>query len=358
PMHEITFAMNDKPNLLGQLTSLLAERGLNIQEAHAFSTSDGYSLDVFVVYGWERDTEDLREAVMRDLLKLEFRSKSQVHPVSSVDNHEQRDGTGVWEIDVAQLEIRGIVASWLHGKVHEGTYCGQDVAIKIVDEEKVYDDSVEQEFRQEIYIIRQVRHKNAVQFIGACTKIPNFYIVTEFMSGGSVHDFLHHHGGVFELPSLLKTAIGISKAMNHMHQKRIIHRDLRTENLLMDEDQVVKVAEFGVARVQARSGAMTPETGTYRWMAPEVIQRKPYNHKADVFSFGILLWELLTGELPYGNLTAGQVIRGVVQEGLRPAIPEDTNEMLSGLIQSCWSQDPALRPDFSRIVDILRQIGI
>ena len=117
---------------------------------------------------------------------------------------------------------------------------------------------------------------------------------TEFMSRGSVYDFLHKQRGVFNLPSLLKVAINISRGMNYLHQNNIIHRDLKTANLLMDENmvrevfktakmrniprsitiypsiQVVKVADFGVARVQTQSGVMTAETGTYRWMAPEV----------------------------------------------------------------------------------------
>ncbi|KAH0697707.1 hypothetical protein KY285_014922 [Solanum tuberosum] len=177
------------------------------------------------------------------------------------------------------------------------------------------------------------------------------------MSGGSVYDYLHKQRGSFKLPTLLKVAIDVSKGMNYLHQNNIIHRDLKAANLLMDENEVVKVADFGVARVKAQTGVMTAETGTYRWMAPEVIEHKPYDHKADVFSFGIVLWELLTGKIPYEYLTPLQAAMGVVQKGLRPTIPKHTPLKLAELLETCWQQDPTSRPDFSAIVDILQQIA-
>ncbi|KAF5766727.1 putative dual-specificity kinase TKL-Pl-4 family [Helianthus annuus] len=97
--------------------------------------------------------------------------------------------------------------------------------------------------------------------------------------------------------------------------------------------QVVKVADFRVARVQTESRVMTAETGTYRWMAPEVIEHKPYDHIADVFSFAIVLWELLTGEVPYSYLTPLQAAVGVVQQGLRPTIPKQTHPKQAELLE-------------------------
>ncbi|KAH9325632.1 hypothetical protein KI387_005810, partial [Taxus chinensis] len=367
PMHEITFSSVDKPKLLSQLTSLLADIGLNIQEAHAFSTTDGYSLDVFVVDGWPlEETEQLREALKSEIANTEKRTWSKPSPSSSPmeqmhvggeSNVEcvriPNDGTDVWEIDSKFLKLDYKVASGSYGDLYRGTYCGQDVAIKVLKPERL-DADLQREFAQEVFIMRKVRHKNVVQFIGACTRPPNLCIVTEFMSGGSVYDYLHKQKGVFKLPALLKVAIDVSKGMDYLHQNNIIHRDLKAANLLMDENEVVKIADFGVARVQSQSGVMTAETGTYRWMAPEVIEHKPYDQKADIFSFAIVLWELLTGKLPYDYLTPLQAAVGVVQKGLRPTIPKHTHPRLADLLERCWQQDPTVRPGFTEITEILQ----
>lgn len=370
PMHEITFSTVDRPKLLSQLTSLLAEIGLNIQEAHAFSTVDGFSLDVFVVDGWLcEETEELKNALEKEILKAKdqcFPNQLSVSLVgdqnktgvkSLLDNVQiPSDGTDVWEIDTSQLKVENKVASGSYGDLYRGTYCSQEVAIKVLKPERVSAEML-REFSQEVYIMRKVRHKNVVQLIGACTRSPNLCIVTEFMAKGSLYNFLHKQKGVFKLPSLIKVAIDVSKGMNYLHQNNIIHRDLKTANLLMDENEVVKVADFGVARVQTQSGVMTAETGTYRWMAPEVIEHKPYDYKADVFSFGIVMWELLTGELPYSYLTPLQAAVGVVQKGLRPTIPKHTYPKLAELLERCWQRDPTQRPNFSQIIDILQQIA-
>ncbi|XP_024393616.1 serine/threonine-protein kinase STY46 isoform X3 [Physcomitrium patens] len=380
PRHEVTISCIDRPKLLSQLSALLADVGLNIREAHVFSTTDGYSLDVFVVDGWPSEgIEDLKRALRQALSILEPAALTSPKPVPE---HVPRQnlpkcelkpeavplfsGTDDWEIDSSQLKFIRKVSTGSSGDLYQGSYCGQDVAVKVLYPERM-NESMKLEFQQEVFIMRKVRHKNIVQFIGACTKPPNLCIVTEYMSGGSVYDYLHQQKAVLRIPMLLRVAIDVSKAMNYLHQNKIIHRDLKAANLLMDENEVVKVADFGVARVQAQSGIMTAETGTYRWMAPEVIEHKPYDCKADVFSFGIVLWELLTGQhstlstwslvqVPYADLTPLQAAVGVVQKGLRPTVPEKTNPKLSELLHSSWKTDPAERPSFSEITGQLEEI--
>ncbi|KAJ4778584.1 protein kinase family protein [Rhynchospora pubera] len=333
PMHEIVFASEDKPKLLTQLTTLLAKLDLNIQEAHAYSTGDGYSLIIFVVEGWLHQENDLlRMALQKQIDKAKSNAWTVAQPIlpkiEIIGTEElpsssisiPRDGTDDWEIDPKLLTFDRKLATGSCGDL-------------------------------------KVRHKNVVQFIGACTKLPILCIVTEFMNGGSVFDLIHNHIGVFDLSALVRIAIDVSKGMDYLHQCNIIHRDLKTANLLMDEKEVVKVADFGVARVKDQSGVMTAETGTYRWMAPEVIEHKPYDQKADVFSFGIVLTELLTGKIPYEELTPLQAAVAVVQKGLRPKLPEGAPPKLIELIKRCWEDDPSLRPNFSEILDILYLIA-
>lgn len=105
--------------------------------------------------------------------------------------------------------------------------------------------------------------------------------------------------------TVLKLAIDVARGMYYLHQRQIIHRDLKTANLLLDENNNVKIGDFGVARIMEQTGCMTAETGTYRWMAPEVIEHRPYDCKADVFSFGVLLWEMLTGEVSADGVLLG-----------------------------------------------------
>ncbi|XP_019464992.1 PREDICTED: serine/threonine-protein kinase STY46-like isoform X2 [Lupinus angustifolius] len=361
-MHEITISTNDKPKLFRQLTSLLSETGLDIQEAHAFSTLDGYSLDVFVVSGWAlEETEKLKHVLTSKIHKLEHWLKESSVPIKKLEKtginfkHENLSigGNNAWEIDASCLRYVKKIASGSFSDVYKGTYCNQDVAIKVLKNGNL-NENIQREFSREVYILRKIKHKNVIELIGACTIPSSLYIVTEYMSGGSMYDFLHIQKAVLTLSSLLKVAIDVSEGLHCLHNHGIIHRDLKSANLLMDGKGVVKIADFGVARLLDPTGIMTAETGTYRWMAPEVIEHNPYSHKADIFSFGIILWELLTGKLPYEHLSPLQAAVGVVQKGLRPEIPRDTHPKLVELLHQCWQQDPSVRPDFSEILKFLQ----
>jgi len=129
------------------------------------------------------------------------------------------------------------VASGSCGDLYRGTYLGQDVAIKVVKPERLNKD-LEYEFSQEVMILRKVKHDNVVRFIGACTRLPHLCIVTEFMSGGSLYDYLHRQEGTLKLPTLVKYAIDVSRGMEYLHENEIIHRDLKAANLLMDMNYV------------------------------------------------------------------------------------------------------------------------
>ncbi|KAK7283577.1 hypothetical protein RIF29_13178 [Crotalaria pallida] len=350
PLHEVIFSTIDKPKLLSQLSALLSDIGLNIREAHIFSTTDGYSLDVFVVDGWPiEETDALHEAMEKAVARSEgsWSRSSNSHLAVEKPLAAAEGTSGDWEIDRRLLKIGERIASGSCGDLYHGVYLGQDVAVKVLRCEQL-NDALEDEFVQEVAILRQVHHKNVVRFIGACTKSPHLCIVTEYMTGGSLYDYLHKNHNVLELSPLLKFAIDVCKGMEYLHINNIIHRDLKTANLLMDSHNVVKVADFGVARFLNQGGVMTAETGTYRWMAPEVINHQPYDQKADVFSFSIVLWELVTAKVPYDTMTPLQAALGV-RQGLRPELPKHGHPKLLDLMQRCWEGDPSNRPSFQEI---------
>ncbi|KAL2601814.1 hypothetical protein AAZV13_10G188500 [Glycine max] len=356
PVHEIIFSTVDKPKLLSQLSALLSDIGLNIREAHVFSTTDGYSLDVFVVDGWPvEETDDLYDAMEKAVSRSEGSWSRSLKSHSAVEKALATEGkSGDWEIDRKLLKLGEKIASGSSGDLYRGVYLGEDVAVKVLRSEQL-NDALEDEFAQEVAILRQVHHKNVVRFIGACTKCPHLCIITEYMPGGSLYDYVHKNHNVLELSQLLKFAIDVCKGMEYLHQSNIIHRDLKTANLLMDTHNVVKVADFGVARFLNQGGVMTAETGTYRWMAPEVINHQPYDQKADVFSFSIVLWELVTAKVPYDTMTPLQAALGV-RQGLRPELPKNGHPKLLELMQRCWEAIPSHRPSFNEITAELENL--
>ncbi|KAF2917700.1 serine/threonine-protein kinase STY8 isoform X1 [Oryza sativa Japonica Group] len=357
-IHEIIFSSLDKPKLLSRLTLLLSEVGLNIREAHVYSTTDGFCLDVFVVDGW--DTEETDDLIIKIKEALSHKNASPSNSTnSSASTNQQKiaelqQQVGDSEIDWNLLTTGEKIATGSSADLYRGTYNGLDVAVKILRDSH-FNNPSEVEFLQEILILRSVNHENVLQFYGACTRPQKYCIVTEYMPGGNLYDFLHKQNNVLDLLTILRIAISISKGMNYLHQNNIIHRDLKTANLLMGYHQVVKIADFGVARQGNQEGQMTAETGTYRWMAPEIINHKPYDNKADVFSFAIVLWELVTLKVPYDNMTPLQAALGV-RQGFRLEIPSSVNPRLSKLIQRCWDEDPDVRPVFAEIVIELEDI--
>lgn len=296
---EVIVAAKDTPQLLSRVTNAMSSVGLNIREAHAFSTTDGFSFDVFVVDSDSnvetKELEKILDDEFRDML-VERVSTSPRTPGEGPLTGGQGPRVDDWEIAIEQVHLSRKLASSTFGHVYKGEYYGQEVAVKII-KDAMDDEQQYREFLQEVSIMKKVRHRNVIQFIGARTEKPSLCILFEYMDGGSVHDYLRQKGSLLSILEVYKIALDVSRGMDYLHRMNIIHRDLKTANLLIDNTGTVKVADFGVARVLEAVCCATAETGTYRWMAPEVIEHRSYDHKVDVYSFGILLWELLTGEV-------------------------------------------------------------
>lgn len=177
-----------------------------------------------------------------------------------------------WTLDLRLLSMGEPFAQGAFGKLYRGTYSGEDVAIKLLerpanDPERAQ--FMEQQFAQEVTMLASLRHPNIVRFIGACRKPMVWCIVTEYAKGGSVRQFLsRRQNRSAPLNIAVRQALDVARGMSHIHGLGFIHRDLKSDNLLICGDRSIKVADFGVARIEVQPEGMTPETGTYRWMAP------------------------------------------------------------------------------------------
>ncbi|KAF5459883.1 hypothetical protein F2P56_019795 [Juglans regia] len=220
------------------------------------------------------------------------------------------EGEEEWSADMSQLLIGNKFASGRHSRIYRGIYKQRDVAIKLIsqpEEDENLAAMLEEQFISEVALLFRLRHPNIITFVAACKKPPVFCIITEYLAGGSLRKYLHHqepHSVPLNL--VLKLALNIAHGMQYLHSRGILHRDLKSENLLLGEDMCVKVADFGISCLESQCGSAKGFTGTYRWMAPEMIKEKHHTKKVDVYSFGIVLWEIITALTPFDNMTPEQ----------------------------------------------------
>ncbi|MCD9561336.1 copper transport protein ctr1 [Datura stramonium] len=209
--------------------------------------------------------------------------------------------------------------------------------------------------------MKRLRHPNIVLFMGAVTEPPNLSIVTEYLSRGNLYRLLHKPGAreVLDERRRLCMAYDVAKGMNYLHKCKppVIHRDLKSPNLLVDKTYTVKVCDFGLSRLKANTFLSSKSAaGTPEWMAPEVLRDELSNEKSDIYSFGVILWELATLQQPWSNLNPPQVVAAVGFKGMRLEIPRDLNHQVTTIIEACWVNEPGKRPSFSTIMDMLRPL--
>lgn len=266
-----------------------------------------------------------------------------------------------WMVDLSKLFVGQRFASGAHSRLYHGIYNEKRVAVKIIrqpdgDENEDMALRLEKQFNREVGILSHLHHRNIVELVAACRRPPVFCVITEYLSGGSLRSFLHkREPGSVSLKEFVSIALDIARGMEYLHSQGVIHRDLKSENLLFTADMCLKVVDFGIACEEINCDYLNEDRGTYRWMAPEVINYKPHNRKADVYSFGIVLWEIITGRVPYEDITPVQAAFAVVHKNARPTFPEHCPLAIRKLIEKCWVQNPEKRPEFWEIVSILEQ---
>nr|XP_018685715.1 PREDICTED: serine/threonine-protein kinase HT1-like isoform X1 [Musa acuminata subsp. malaccensis] len=262
-----------------------------------------------------------------------------------------------WSADMSQLLIGSKFATGRHSRIYHGRYKGREVAIKLMsqpEEDPALAAALEQQFTSEVALLFRLHHPNIITLVAACKKPPVFCIITEYMAGGSLRKYLHNHEP-HSLPHslVLKLALDIARGMSYLHSQGIIHRDLKSENILVGEDLSVKVADFGISCLESQCGSGKGFTSTHRWMAPEMIKEKIHTRKVDVYSFGIVLWELLTALIPFHDMTPEQAAYAVAHKNARPALPASCPLAFSHLMSRCWATNPDKRLQFYEIVAML-----
>lgn len=256
--------------------------------------------------------------------------------------------TDQWEIERRSLKFIRRLGQGQFGEVWEGLWNGTTpVAIKTLKPGTMDP----KDFLAEAQIMKKLRHPKLIQLYAVCTLEEPIYIITELMKNGSLLQYLQDKGKTLKLPQLIDMSSQIASGMAFLESQNYIHRDLAARNVLVGDNHLVKIADFGLARIikedeyEARVGARFP----IKWTAPEAANYSKFSIKSDVWSFGILLTELVTyGRIPYPGMTNAEVLHQV-EHGYRMQAPQDCPPQLYDIMLECWHKDPMKRPTFETL---------
>eukprot|EP00118_Oscarella_pearsei_P001129 m.6681 g.6681 ORF g.6681 m.6681 type:complete len:981 (+) comp16564_c0_seq2:2505-5447(+) len=272
----------------------------------------------------------------------------------------------VTEIDFADLELKQMIGVGGFSKVHRALYLGDEVAVKAARYDDFDDEaSALRAILQEASLFNILIHPNIIALLGVCVQPPNYCLVMEFARGGTLSNVISKYQ--LPPPVLVDWALQIARGMHYLHCEAalpIIHRDLKSNNMLLKETvdeqdlsgNTLKITDFGLARQMYNTTRMSA-AGTYAWMSPEVIKDSIFSHGSDVWSYGVVLWELLTGEVPYRGVDGMAVAYGVAMNQLTLPVPSTCPPLFADLMQACWSPSSQARPNFEAIVKSLEEIA-
>uniref|UniRef100_A0A4W5P183 Mitogen-activated protein kinase kinase kinase n=1 Tax=Hucho hucho TaxID=62062 RepID=A0A4W5P183_9TELE len=285
-------------------------------------------------------------------------------PDGSTVGVRERPSTPV-QIDFSELVLEEIIGVGGFGKVYRGAWKDQEVAVKAARQDPDEDITATSDgVKQEAKLFSMLQHPNIIKLEGVCLEEPNLCLVMEYARGGTLNRALT--GRRIPPHILVNWAVQIARGMHYLHEEAvvpIIHRDLKSCNILLLEKienddigrKTLKITDFGLAREWHNTTKMSA-AGTYSWMAPEVIKSSLFSKGSDVWSYGVLLWELLTGEVPYRGIDGLAVAYGVAVNKLTLPIPSTCPEPFAKLMEECWEQDPHIRPSFASILEQLTAI--
>ncbi|XP_057372283.1 tyrosine-protein kinase Src42A-like [Daphnia carinata] len=275
-------------------------------------------------------------------------------PLTATLSYNTQDN---WEIPRSSLRFERQLGQGQFGKVHQGLWNG---AVPVAIKSLIPGTMDPEDFIAEAQLMKKLQHEKLIKLYAVCTTEEPIYIVTELMKNGSLLNYLKSSKGrKVKLQKLNDFAVQIASGMFYLEKMSYIHRDLAARNVLVDQNEtVVKIADFGLARVikeeeyEARIGAKFP----LKWTAPEAINFGKFSTKSDVWSFGILLSELITyGQTPYPGMSNNEVLL-MIEMGCRMPIPEKCPQVWYDIMLKTWETDPAKRPTFKNLRSTLEEL--
>jgi len=297
------------------------------------------------------------EAVQHTYLLTEKGEGAEV-PGATIDLSKRN--TSQFEVDPKSVKVGDKLGEGGFGAVHKGRFKNKTVAVKLLNRKMMRNRQVIKEFKAEIGIMCQLDHPNVIKCLGACTKPPTYMMITEFMPRGTLFDVLHK--GQIQLNWVLmkRIVMDIARGMAYIHASSLLHRDLKSSNLLLDGNFNVKISDFGLVHYldegESLGGGPVGHAGTFQYMAPEVIAHEAATEKSDVYSFAIVLWEIMARKLPYVGMDPQMVAQNVLSSHLRPPILPFFPQPMSVLMNACWHYNPAKRPSFVEIEAIVKRL--
>ncbi|XP_043358798.1 megakaryocyte-associated tyrosine-protein kinase isoform X3 [Dermochelys coriacea] len=269
-------------------------------------------------------------------------------PKPGMKSAEEELAKAGWLLKLQHLTLGDKIGEGEFGAVLQAEYLGQKVAVK-----NIRCDVTAQAFLAETAAMTKVRHKNLVLLLGVILH-NGLYIVMEFMSKGNLVNFLRTRGrSVLQPKQLIQFALDVAQGMDYLESKKLVHRDLAARNILISEENVAKVSDFGLAKVDPKGIDATKLP--VKWTAPEALKHNKFSAKSDVWSYGILLWEVFSyGRAPYSKMTLKEVTE-MVEKGYRMEAPEECPPSLYTLMKSCWEIEPGKRPSFKKLTEKLQK---
>uniref|UniRef100_A0A8C9ZET8 receptor protein-tyrosine kinase n=1 Tax=Sander lucioperca TaxID=283035 RepID=A0A8C9ZET8_SANLU len=264
------------------------------------------------------------------------------------------------EIDVSSIHIERVIGMGEFGDVCSGRLRVQgkrEIYVAIKSLKAGYSDKQRRDFLSEASIMGQFDHPNIIRLEGVVTRCKPLMIITEYMENGSLDAFLRKHDGQFTVIQLVGMLRGIASGMKYLSDMSYVHRDLAARNILVNSNLVCKVSDFGLSRVLEDDPEVAYTTRIpIRWTAPEAITYRKFTSASDVWSYGIVMWEVVSyGERPYWDMNNQDVIKAI-EEGYRLPAPMDCPVVLHQLMLDCWERERAERPTFSQILNMLDKL--